>query len=64
MVAFSNYSWRRGFKDSRGQGFKGLFSKDFISAFNTISISAMFLFSVFADNNICVPNWQIEKEDM
>jgi hypothetical protein len=27
-------SWRRGFKDSRGQGFKYLFSKDIISVFN------------------------------
>ncbi len=34
-------SWRRGSKDSRGQGFKGLFFKDFISAFNILSISAM-----------------------
>ncbi len=35
------FSWRRGSKDSRGQGFKGLFSKDFIIAFNIFSISAM-----------------------
>ena len=35
-------SWRRGSKDSRDQGFKGLFSKDFISAFNILSISAIF----------------------
>ena len=35
------FSWRRGSKDSRGQGFKCLFSKDFISAFNILSISAM-----------------------
>ncbi len=34
-------SWRRGSKDPRDQGFKGLFSKDFISAFNIFSISAM-----------------------
>jgi hypothetical protein len=33
------FSWRRGSKDSRGQGFKDLFSKDFISVFNMISIS-------------------------
>jgi hypothetical protein len=39
-------SWRRGSKDSRDQGFKGLFSKDFISAFNILSISAMSFFSV------------------
>ncbi len=39
------FSWRRGSKDSRGQGFKGLFSKDFISAFNILSISAMSFFS-------------------
>ena len=35
------FSWRRGAKGSRGQGFKGLFSKDFISAFNILSISAI-----------------------
>jgi len=35
-----------GFKDSRGQGFKGLFSKDFISAFNILSIFAMSFFSI------------------
>ncbi len=40
------FSWRRGSKDSRGQGFKGLFSKDFVSAFNILSISAMSFFSV------------------
>jgi len=34
-------SWRRGSKDSRGQGFKGLFSKDIISAFNIFSLSAI-----------------------
>jgi hypothetical protein len=58
------FSWRRGSKDSRGQGFKGLFSKDFISAFNILSISAMSLFSgpnspfsiksKSPANNICV----------
>jgi hypothetical protein len=44
-----HFSWRRGFKpatekadkDSRGQGVKGLFSKDFISAFDIISISVI-----------------------
>ena len=40
------FSWRRGSKDSRGQGFKGLFSKDFIIAVNTLSIPAMSFFSV------------------
>jgi len=35
------FSWRRGSKDSRGQGFKGLFSKDFISAFNIFFLSAI-----------------------
>jgi len=35
------FSWRRGFKDSRGQGFKGLFSKDFINAFNILSLYAI-----------------------
>jgi len=28
------FSWRRGFEDSRGQGFKRLFSINFISAFD------------------------------
>jgi len=37
------FSWRRGAKDSRGQGFKGLFSKGFISSFNILSISVIFL---------------------
>jgi hypothetical protein len=45
-VWFFSNCWRRGFKDSRGQGFQGLFSKDFISAFNLLSISAMALLSV------------------
>jgi len=55
---------------SRGQGFKGLFSKDFISAFNILSISAMSFFSVLNSpfsikskspaNNICVSNSQTE----
>ncbi len=40
------FSWRRGPKDSRGQGFKCLFSKDLISAFNILSISAMSFFAV------------------
>ncbi len=35
-----HFSWRRGSKDSRGQGFKCLFSKDFISAFN-ISLESL-----------------------
>ena len=68
------FSWRRGSKDSRGQGFKGLFSKDFISAFNILSISAMSFFSVpyslfsikskSPANNICVSNSQTEPKDM
>jgi hypothetical protein len=41
-----HFSWRIGSKDSRGQGLKGLFSKDFISAFNILSISAMSFFSL------------------
>jgi len=40
------FSWRRGSKDSRGQGFKGLFSKDCISAVNILSISVMSFFGV------------------
>ena len=40
------FSWRRGFKDSRGQGFKCLYSKDFISSFNILLISAMSFYSV------------------
>ncbi len=39
-------SWTRGFKDSRGQGFKCLLYKDFISAFNILAISAMSFFAV------------------
>ncbi|MBT8370749.1 MAG: hypothetical protein KJO34_07295, partial [Deltaproteobacteria bacterium] len=35
------FSWRKGSKDSRGQGVKGLFSNDFISAFNILSISEL-----------------------
>jgi len=41
FVVLLQFSWRRGFKDSGIQGFKGLLSKDFISAFNILSISAM-----------------------
>ena len=40
------FNWRKGSKDSRGQGFKGLFFKDFISAFNVLSISEKSFFSV------------------
>jgi hypothetical protein len=36
---FSNLVGEEG---SRGQGFKGLFSKNFIKAFNILSISAIF----------------------
>jgi hypothetical protein len=43
---FLQFGWRKGSKDSRIQGFKGLFSKDFISAFNILSIFAMSFFSV------------------
>jgi len=46
FLVLLQFSWRRGSKDSRGQGFKGLFSKDFISAFNILSISAMSFYSV------------------
>ena len=45
-VVLLQFSWRRGSKDCRGQGFKRLFSKDFISAFNILSISAMSFFAV------------------
>ena len=56
-VDLLQFSWRRGsqdsrgpriqrVKDSRGQGFKGLFSKDFISAFNILSFSVISFFSV------------------
>jgi hypothetical protein len=71
------FRWRRGSArhkkdglDSRDQGFKGLFSKDFISAFNILSISVMFFFSLpnspfsiklkSPANNICVSNSQTE----
>ena len=70
MSVFLQFSWRKGSKDSRGQGFKGLFYKDFISAFNILSISAMVLFGVpnspfsikskSPANNICVSNSQTE----
>jgi len=39
-------SWEKVVQDSRGQGFKGLFSKNFISGFNILSISAISFFSV------------------
>jgi len=65
------FSWRRGSKDSRGQGFKGLFSIDFISAFNILSISAMSFFSVpnspfsikskSPANNTCASSSQTEN---
>jgi len=42
--ALLQFSWRRGSKDSRGQGFKGLFSKNFISAFDVFSLSAISFF--------------------
>jgi len=45
-VILLHLSWRRGSKDSRGQGFKGLFSKDIIIAFNILSLSAMSFFSL------------------
>jgi len=48
-------SWRRGSKDSRGQGSKCLFSKYFIRAFNILSISAM---SFFAVPNLMKPKAQ------
>ena len=35
------FSWRRGFKDSRGPGFKSLFSKNFIIVSNILLISVM-----------------------
>ena len=35
------FSWRRGSEDSRGQGFKGLLYKDFISVFNILSFSTV-----------------------
>ena len=70
FMVLLQFSWRRGSKDSRGQGFKGLFSKDFISAFNILSISAMSLFSIpnspfsikskSPANNICVSSSQTE----
>ena len=40
------FSWRKGSKDSRGQGFKGLFSKNFISVFDVLSLSAISFFYV------------------
>jgi hypothetical protein len=49
---FLQFSWRRGSKDPRGQGFKGLFFKDFISVFNILTILAMSLFYVKHPNII------------
>ena len=51
FIGFKNkillqFSWRRGLKDSRDPGFKGLFSKDFISFFNILSISAISFLSI------------------
>ena len=70
IASSPKFSWRRGSKDARGQGFKRLFSKDFISAYNILSISEMSFFSVpnspfsirseSPANNICVSNSQIE----
>jgi len=45
--------WRRGVKDSRGQGFQGLFSKDFISTFNILSVSAMY-FSIVPNSTFLI----------
>ncbi len=79
MLALLQFSWRRGSEDSRGRaryknggrGFKGLFSKDFISSINILSISAMSFsslpnspFSIESKspaNNICVSNSQTES---
>ena len=70
MWFLSNLVGEEGAKDSRGQGFKGLFYKDFISAFYILSISAMSFsrvpnsaFSIKSKspaNNICVSNSQTE----
>ena len=46
FLVLLQFSWRRGTKDSSGQGFKGLFSNDVISAFNILSIAAMSFLSV------------------
>jgi hypothetical protein len=45
-------SRRRGSKDSRGRGFKGVFSKDFISVINILTISAI--------SFIDVPNFPLQ----
>ena len=64
------FSWRRGAKDPRGQGSKGLFSNDLIIAFCILYTSAMSLFIVSITpfsiksnppaNNSCVSNSQTE----
>ena len=60
---------RRGSKDSRGRGFKGLFSKDFVTALNFLSISARSFITVASsplESNlnlfIVVPAFSICKE--
>ena len=50
------FSWRRGSKDLMNQGGKGLFSKDCISAFNILSISAP---EVTYSVTLC-PAWYID----
>jgi hypothetical protein len=43
---FSNLIGEEGFKDSRVQGFKGLFSIDFFTAFDILSIFYIAVFIV------------------
>ena len=55
------FSWRRGAKDSRSQGFKVLFSKGFIIAFNIISISVMFLMKSDSNEKYYLTGQLLEK---
>jgi hypothetical protein len=55
------FSWRRGAKDSRSQGVKGLFSEGFIIAFNILSISVMFLMKSDSNEKYYLTGQLLEK---
>ena len=56
FLVLLQFSWRRGSKDSRVQGFKCLFAKDFINAFTILSIYMMSFF-------FAVPNPPFQRKD-
>jgi len=41
FIVLLQFTWRRGSKDSRAQGFKGLFFRRFISVFDSFSSLAV-----------------------